>query len=35
MSELVYLYNFNATAKKFGYEVRTVNSWSSYDWLSE
>ena len=35
MSELVYLYHLNHTAISFGYEVRIVNSWTAYDWLSE
>lgn len=34
MNEQIYLYYFNDTAQKFGYEVRTANSWNSYDWLS-
>jgi hypothetical protein len=35
MSEMIYLYHFNTTAISFGYEVRMVNSWTAYDWLSE
>jgi hypothetical protein len=33
-SEIIYLYHFNATAVRFGFEVRMVNSWTAYDWLS-
>ena len=35
MDTLLYLNHFNETAHTFGYEVRFVNSWNSYDWLSQ
>lgn len=35
MTEQIYLEYFNSTAHRFGYQVRTVNSWNSYDWLTE
>lgn len=35
MNSIIYLYHFNDTANKFGYSVRMVNSWNSYDYLSE
>lgn len=34
MNEQIYLYYFNDTAKRLGYEVRLANSWSAYDYLS-
>jgi hypothetical protein len=35
MSEAIYFYYFNATASKFGYDVRFANSWNAYNWLSQ
>jgi len=34
MHEVIYLYHFNETFSKQGYEVKLVNSWNVYDFIS-
>lgn len=31
----VFINYYNATVPKYGYEIRLVNSWNAYDWLTE
>lgn len=31
----VFIYYYNSTVPKYGYEIRLINSWNAYDWLTE
>lgn len=35
MFQQVFMAHLNATVPPMGYEVRFVNSWTAYDWISQ